>query len=332
MNSFLPTPQFLNLTRSKRVLVIGDVMIDQYLSGSVSRISPEAPVPILLHQETTFRPGGAANVALNLAGLDNEVWLASAIGTDEMGNLLKEMLKSNNINIDLLLADVRQMTTSKTRIMAGKQHLLRVDREKKENIPSDLLVHLLEMTERLLQEKKPDIAVLQDYNKGLLTTESISGILGLLQKYQVPVAVDPKFENFYAYQGVTIFKPNLAELRANVPFKVEINESSLLEAATYLRSRLNCQIVLITLSERGVFIDDGDTHVLIPAEKRLIADVCGAGDTVISVASVAYVAGMRLQDIAYWSSYCGTLVCQYPGVKPITREMLSLPQQASSKV
>src|SRR5690606_20353819 len=116
MNSFLPTPQFLNLTRSKRVLVIGDVMIDQYLSGSVSRISPEAPVPILLHQETTFRPGGAANVALNLAGLDNEVWLASAIGTDEMGNLLKEMLKSNNINIDLLLADVRQMTTSKTRI------------------------------------------------------------------------------------------------------------------------------------------------------------------------------------------------------------------------
>jgi D-glycero-beta-D-manno-heptose-7-phosphate kinase len=326
MNSFLPTSQFLNLTRNKRVLVIGDVMIDQYLSGSVSRISPEAPVPILLHQETTFLPGGAANVALNLAGLESEVWLASAIGADEMGNLLKEILSSKNIHTDLLLTDTRQMTTCKTRIMAGNQHLLRVDQEKKENLPSDLLVHFLKMIERLLEEKIPDIAVLQDYNKGILTAESIPAILELLQKYQVPVAVDPKFENFYAYQGVTIFKPNLTELRVNVPFKIQINESSLLEAAAYLRSRLHCQLVLITLSERGVFIDDGNNHSLIPAEKRLIADVCGAGDTVISVASLAYVAGLQLKDIAYWSSYCGTLVCQYPGVKPITREMLGISQ------
>jgi D-glycero-beta-D-manno-heptose-7-phosphate kinase len=182
------------------------------------------------------------------------------------------------------------------------------------------------MIERLLEEKIPDIAVLQDYNKGILTAESIPAILELLQKYQVPVAVDPKFENFYAYQGVTIFKPNLTELRVNVPFKIQINESSLLEAAAYLRSRLHCQLVLITLSERGVFIDDGNNHSLIPAEKRLIADVCGAGDTVISVASLAYVAGLQLKDIAYWSSYCGTLVCQYPGVKPITREMLGISQ------
>lgn len=322
MISHLPTAEFLSLTRGKRVLVIGDVMVDQYISGAVHRISPEAPVPVLNHQDTIHLPGGAANVALNLAGMDNEVWLASVIGTDRMGAILKELLTEKNIHLELILADEQRMTTCKTRVMAGKQQLLRIDQEITEDLSLPILTSLLTNIEALLETVEIDIVVLQDYNKGVLNTTSIQQILQLLQKHEIPVAVDPKFQNFYAYPGVTIFKPNLTELKANVPFEVEITESGLTKAASHLRSKLGCHLVLITLSDRGIFIDDGMQHLLIPAEKRLIADVCGAGDTVISVASIAYAGGLQPADLAYWAGRCGTMVCQYPGVVPISREMV----------
>jgi rfaE bifunctional protein kinase chain/domain len=302
--------------------VIGDVMVDQYISGAVHRISPEAPVPVLLHQDTIHLPGGAANVALNLAGMDNEVWLASVIGTDSMGNILKGLLAEKNIHMELILADEHRMTTCKTRVMAGKQHLLRMDQEITEDLSPQTLGNLLANINTLLEAVEIDIVVLQDYNKGVLNTASIQQILQLMQKHQIPVAVDPKFQNFYTYQGVTIFKPNLTELKANVPFEVEITESGLTKAAAHLRAKLGCHLVLITLSDRGIFIDDGIHHLLIPAERRLITDVCGAGDTVISVASIAYAGGLQLTDIAYWAGRCGTIVCQYPGVVPISREMV----------
>ncbi len=322
MNSHLPTAEFLSLTRGKRVLVIGDVMVDQYISGAVHRISPEAPVPVLLHQDTMHLPGGAANVALNLAGMENEVWLASVIGADRMGGILKELLTEKNIHMELILSDEHRLTTCKTRVMAGKQHLLRMDQEITEDLSPQMLGNLLANIEALLETEKIDIAVLQDYNKGVLNTESIKQILQLMQKHQIPVAVDPKFQNFYVYQGVTIFKPNLTELKANVPFEIEITDSGLTKAAAHLRSKLGCHLVLITLSDRGIFIDDGMHHLLIPAEKRLIADVCGAGDTVISVASIAFAGGLQPADIAYWAGRCGTIVCQYPGVVPISRDMV----------
>jgi rfaE bifunctional protein kinase chain/domain len=316
------TEEFLERIQHKKVLVIGDVMIDQYLRGSVSRISPEAPVPILMHQDTSLLPGGAANVALNLAGLGSEVWIASAIGDDEMGKKLIELLNGKHINTELLLASAHRMTTCKTRIMAGNQHLLRVDQERRDAIQPELLEGLVRSIKKLLDTVPIDIAILQDYNKGVLSGAGIKKFMKLLNEHHIPIAVDPKFEHFYEYQGVALFKPNLAELRAKLPFSVEINRESLKEAATYLRSKLDCRYIMITLSDKGIFIDNGSEHHLLPAEERLIADVCGAGDTVISVASLCLSADLDTHTIAHWSGLSGTLVCQYPGVMPVSREML----------
>lgn len=322
MKPLAVTQQFLELIQYKKVLVIGDVMIDQYLSGSVSRISPEAPVPIMMHQDTTVLPGGAANVALNLAGLGSEVWIASAVGDDDMGRKLIELLNEKRINTDLLFSSAHRMTTCKTRIMAGKQHLLRVDQERRDAIQPELLERLVDSLNKLMETVPFDIAILQDYNKGVLSGLSIKKFLKLLRDQDIPIAVDPKFEHFYDYQGVDLFKPNLAELRATLPFSVEITSESLSEAARYLRTKLACKSIMITLSDKGIFIDNGSEHHLLPAQKRLIADVCGAGDTVISVAALCLSADLEPYTIAHWSGLSGTLVCQYPGVMPVSREML----------
>ncbi|MBK8503007.1 MAG: carbohydrate kinase [Saprospiraceae bacterium] len=322
MKTSADTAQFLELIQHKKVLVIGDVMIDQYLSGSVSRISPEAPVPIMLHQDTSLLPGGAANVALNLAGLGNEVWIASAIGDDQMGRKLVELLNEKQINTDLLLTNDQRMTTCKTRIMAGKQHLLRVDQETTDAIQPELLESLVHSVKTLLKTVPIDFVILQDYNKGILSGPSIKRFLKLLHEQNIPIAVDPKFDHFYEYLGVSLFKPNLAELRAILPFPVEVDQQSLLKATKYVRSKLGCKTIMVTLSDKGIFIDNGSEHHLLPAQKRLIADVCGAGDTVISVASLCLSADLDLSSVAHWSGLCGTLVCQYPGVMPVSREML----------
>lgn len=322
MSASAETQQFLEQIQDKKVLVIGDVMIDQYLSGSVNRISPEAPVPILMHQETSHLPGGAANVALNLAGLGSEVWVASVIGADDMGGKLIELLNQKLINTDLLLASSDRMTTCKTRIMAGKQHLLRVDRERREAIQPALLETLANSIKNLLKVVPIDIAILQDYNKGVLSGASIKIFLDLLHDQNIPVAVDPKYDHFYDYREVALFKPNLAELRATLPFSVEVSQPSLMDAANYLRSKLGCKTIMITLSDKGIFIDNGSEQHLLPAQKKLIADVCGAGDTVISIASLAIASGLDPYATARWSGLCGTLVCQYPGVMPISKAML----------
>lgn len=314
--------EVLDQIKGQRVLVIGDVMIDQYLNGSVSRISPEAPVPILMHDQTILLPGGAANVAVNLAGLDTEVWLASVIGEDEMGTKLIGLLRDQQIRTDLVHKSSQRMTTCKTRIMAGKQHLLRVDQERREEIQEDILDILLQDIEKTISTVRFDMVILQDYNKGILSQNSIGQFLSLFARHEIAVAVDPKYDNFFAYMGVEIFKPNLSELRASLPFSVEINSDSLAKAAEYIRGKLNCKTILITLSDKGIYIDRGQERALLPAPEKLIADVCGAGDTVISVASLASSANLDLRDIAFWASYCGTLVCQYPGVKPISRKIL----------
>ncbi len=313
---------FFEKTKDRRILVIGDVMIDQYLSGSVTRISPEAPVPILLHTETLHTPGGAANVALNIAGLNNKVSLMSAIGNDPMGKKLVHTLNEAQVDTSLVFARDERMTTCKTRVMSGNQHLLRVDQERKQNLSEDLLDLMIEKLSAQLDAGLFELVILQDYNKGVLYEQSIDRIMRLLSAHQIPIAVDPKFDNFYRFGGTSIFKPNLLELRASVPFEVEIEKESLQKAAEYIREKLKCELILITLSDRGVFIYDGTESHLIPTPKRLITDVCGAGDTVISVASLCYLAKFDLPSIASWASLCGTIVCQYPGVHPISRTMI----------
>ncbi|NND34987.1 MAG: hypothetical protein HKN76_20545 [Saprospiraceae bacterium] len=322
MSTLLSTHQFRESTYGKKILVLGDVMLDQYLSGQVNRISPEAPVPVLDHQKTQHTPGGAANVALNIIGLASEVWICSAIGNDQMGERLRDLLLTQGVQTEQLWTFDERMTTCKTRIMSGNQHLLRVDQERRQALSETHLDQILSGLEKLLSSQPIDVAILQDYNKGILTASSIPRILSLLRRHQIKVVVDPKYDNFFAYGDVTIFKPNFAELKASMPFDVTREVHSLLKAADYIRSKTNCEIVMVTLSDKGIFIDDSLTHYLLPAQKRLITDVCGAGDTVISVAALAYTAGLDLQNIAHWSALCGTIVCQFPGVRPISLELV----------
>ena len=322
MSDLLAIEQFLASTSGKKVLVLGDVMLDQYLSGKVNRISPEAPVPVLDHDQTQHTPGGAANVALNVVGLENEVWIWSAVGKDRMGERLKDLLTAQGVQTDQLWDFQERMTTCKTRIMSGNQHLLRVDQEHRQALAQAHLDEMLTGLEKVLANEAIDIAILQDYNKGILTESSISAILPLLELYQIPFVVDPKFDNFYAYTGATIFKPNFVELKASMPFEVNLEPTSLSNASQHVRARTGCEIVMVTLSDKGVFIDDSQQHQIIPAQKRLITDVCGAGDTVVSVAALAYAGGLDLQNIGHWSALCGTLVCQFPGVRPISQDLV----------
>ncbi len=314
--------EFLNNTSGYRILVIGDSMLDRYIYGSVNRISPEAPVLVLLQREERASPGGAANVACNLRGLASEVWLLSIVGNDRDGKLLVTLLEKEGINTRLTLSSQDRMTISKIRVMAESQHLLRVDREKIESLEDEIEMGIIKSLHELLENVKMDMVIFQDYNKGLLNRSFIARLLTLFSGKGIPVAVDPKFQNFLEYKGVTIFKPNFSELRACVPFHVEVNQKSLEKAAKFLLSELECRLVLFTLSENGAFISDGTESFLVPAHKGLIADVCGAGDTVISVAALAWLAGFDLESIAWWSVKCGTLVCQYPGVMPISRDWI----------
>ena len=312
----------LDKFKGKNVLVIGDVMLDRYLSGSVTRISPEAPVPVLNHQDTQERPGGAANVALNLSGLDANVFLASVTGTDSHGHTLKSLLDKTGINTEALILSDSRITTAKTRIMAQSQHLLRLDQEVTKALDRETGTDLMEALEKLFHRHKIDMVILQDYNKGVLNISSIPLILAMCQQQDIPVAVDPKFDNFYLYSGVSIFKPNLAELRAALPFEIMVDEPHLRKAGSYLKDKLRCTILLVTLSDKGIYVFNGDESHLLPAIKKSIIDVCGAGDTVISVAALAYLADSAVVEMARIASLAGTITCQYPGVVPITTGLL----------
>ncbi len=304
------------------ILVIGDVMLDRYLDGSVNRTSPEAPVPVLDLEEINHRPGGAANVALNIRGLGAQVSLISAAGADQRGRELVQLLKDGGVHIRGLVLSEERLTTSKTRVMAGRKHLLRVDEERREPLsPADRSL-LLKHVDATLSRGNVQAVILQDYDKGVLDPGSISAILRICHLYDVPVAVDPKFEDFMAYRGVTLFKPNLVELRRGVPFAVSSDEDSLRAAAAYLREKLACTYVMITLSEDGVFIDGDAKSHLAPAPKRTVSDVCGAGDTVISVAALALATGLAIPDMASLAALAGTTACQFAGVVPIRGELL----------
>lgn len=307
----------------KSILVIGDVMLDRYLDGSVDRVSPEAPVPVLNHKNTQERPGGAANVALNLSGLKSKVFVASVIGKDPHGETLKSLLLETGINTDAIVSTHTRMTTAKTRIMAQSQHLLRVDQEVTHPVDSETSDKLLAASKKLLTEEAIDMVILQDYNKGVLSAENIASILSLCNDFKVPVAVDPKFENFDHYKGVRILKPNLVELRAALPFAIEVNEEDLAKASDYLREKMACEIVLVTLSDKGIYINGHQESHLLPTIKRSIVDVCGAGDTVISVAVLAHISGAHQVEMARMASLAGTITCQYPGVVPITSSLLT---------
>lgn len=308
--------------RNLQVLVVGDLMVDRYITGVVSRISPEAPVPVVHFQGEESRLGGAGNVALNMVGLGANPILCSVIGDDAEGRKLRELLPAFQLSTEGLIDSTERPTTVKTRIMAQHQHLIRIDRESVVDLSERETVQFLSRIQDLLRQQKIDLIVFQDYNKGVLTETVIREVLQEASKRKIPTAVDPKRKNFWAYQGVTLFKPNLVEVRDSIPFPVDPEPASLRAAAKYIQDRLHHETTLITLSEKGLYIEQNGIHELVGTRPRSIADVCGAGDTVISVAALGMAVGLDLRVIAHLANLAGGQVCEKAGVVPVNAENL----------
>lgn len=314
----------LQQLENHEILILGDVMIDRYLTGSVNRISPEAPVPVVLHQATEDRLGGAANVALNIRALGSTPVLCSVIGRDDAGNQLKNnILRKNNIDGEGLVFSETRCTTVKTRILGNNQQMLRIDSEDTYNLSAEEEESMLTKIRELLATRPIRAIILQDYNKGVLTPGLIEAVIAEAKKAGILTAVDPKKANFFAYRGVDLFKPNLKEIRDSAPFQVQPDLESLRQAASFLNERLENRLTMITLSEKGLFLDNAKEARVYPTVPRNIADVSGAGDTVISIATLALVAGLPMETIATLSNLAGGQVCEFPGVVPVNRDILA---------
>ncbi len=300
-----------------KALIIGDVMLDRYLYGKVNRISPEAPVPILDYTHTEEKLGGAGNVALNFKKLGIDVDIISIIGKDVEGAHFIELLEEYGINTEYILRQADRITSLKTRAMAGQQHLLRVDREEKKALDKNEVNHIVNQIDVAFKKKDYDIVILQDYNKGIFTGNSIPAVLNQLNQYNTTIGVDPKLANFWEYTGVDIMKPNLQELSAILGKQVRPTVPALKQASIELEERLKNSMSVITLSEHGIFLHKGNNHLLMPAEFIDIVDVCGAGDAVIAVLSLAVAAEMPMSFTASISNMAGKIVCKHVGVVPV---------------
>ena len=304
-------------------LVVGDVMVDAYLWGRVDRISPEAPVPVVQVTRRSARLGGAANVALNLHALGARPVVVSVIGDDDHARTLEQLLRDEGIPAEGIVRSAARRTTVKTRIISGHQHVVRVDEEMDTDITGGEEDLLLARVESLIRSERPGVIVLEDYNKGVLTSRVITGVIALAKAAGVPVAVDPKQRNFFAYAGVDLFKPNLKELREGLKTDIHAGDlDAVRRAVAKLEERLGNATSLITLSEHGVYAHRKGEEFIAPAHARSIADVSGAGDTVIAVAALLLAQGAPLGTLAAWANLAGGLVCEHVGVVPVERERL----------
>lgn len=306
-----------------KVAVIGDVMLDTYWWGKVDRISPEAPVPIVAVSKREERIGGAGNVALNIRALGASVSVISVVGNDAEAVLLKSLLDSNGINTGFLINSAERVTTNKIRIIGRNQQMMRLDAEitrSLSQVDEDALLHSLE---KYIATEKPAVAVLEDYNKGVLSETVISRIIALCKANNIIITVDPKRKNFFEYKGVDIFKPNLHEAKEGLNIISESLSKEMLENIhTALHKKLGHKISFITLSEKGVFYQSGKEQAVIPTHIRTIADVSGAGDTVIAVASLVYAATGNVHLMAEMANIAGGLVCEEVGTVAIDKNKL----------
>lgn len=319
------TSKLFDSFNKMNVLIIGDVMIDAYLWGKVERISPEAPVPIVSVTKKENRMGGAANVALNIKAMGASPILCSVIGDDDAGKEFLELMKNENISTGGIIKVKDRPTTVKTRVIGHHQQILRIDEETEKNIKAVERNQLAGLIKDLLTEKKIDVIIFEDYDKGVISPELIEEIVLEAQKLNIPTVVDPKKKNFLQYKKVSLFKPNLKELKEGLKIDFDHHDRSKLSAAVkQLRELIQADYVMVTLSEMGVFISGKQGEHLIPAHIRNIADVSGAGDTVVSVAALALASGLAPEKVAALANLAGGLVCEKVGVVPIDKEQLQL--------
>ena len=308
---------------SLNVLIIGDVMMDSYIWGKVDRISPEAPVPVVRITKKENRLGGAANVALNVQSLGANPLICAVIGDDAEGDEFLGLLKMQNLSDLGILRIKGRATTVKTRIIAHNQQIVRVDAETDRNISASNTLLVLEKIRQIIAEKKIDTIIFEDYDKGLITGELISNTVSMANQKGIITVVDPKKRNFHEYRGVNLFKPNLKELKEGLKTDIDpANMDQVGMAVNKLKKQLDAKALMLTLSERGVYISSEKGQRLIPAHKRDIADVSGAGDTVIATAALCLAAGLDEFQTAEIANLAGGLVCEHIGVVPIDKARL----------
>lgn len=313
---------FEQLTKLK-VGVIGDVMLDTYMWGHVDRISPEAPVPIVTLDQKEYRIGGAANVALNIASLGAAVSMLSVVGNDDEGKMLCQLLEEKNIKTDFLLNSPKRITTNKTRIISRNQQMMRLDNEITHDLWFEDENRLILALQTFIAQEKPDVLIFEDYNKGVLTELVIQKAIDLCKHNGIITTVDPKRKNFFSYKSVDVFKPNLKEVKEGLNLLVDdVSEEALKFIHEKLREQLQHHTSFITLSEKGVFYNNETEAGVIPTHIRNIADVSGAGDTVIAVASLVYAAAKDVKLMAEIANIAGGLVCEEVGTAAINKERL----------
>ncbi len=304
-----------------KALIVGDVMIDSYIWGKVERISPEAPVPVISITNKEIRLGGAANVAKNIAALGATPILCSVVGDDHDGKALMDLMDTKGMDTRGIVMSGHRITTVKERMLSNSQQLLRIDRETTKPLHKKDSVSILKIIQKLIPEV--DIVIFEDYDKGVLDKKLIKSIIELSKIHGIPTAVDPKKANFLNYHGVTLFKPNLKEIKEGLKLDFgNDDEIAISEASTSLRTKMNVDKVFITRSEYGVYISSNAHQHFIPAHVRSISDVSGAGDTVISTASLCLALRLPDQFIAELSNLAGGLVCEHLGVVSIDKSQL----------
>jgi len=313
----------LSNIESQSVLVIGDVMVDSYIWGAVDRISPEAPVPVVNVTETENRLGGAANVVKNIAALHLNPILCTVVGDDEAAIVLFELLEKDTISTKYCIKSPQRKTTLKTRILSGNHQILRVDTEHTNAVSPELTNEMSQIVQKLLASHSISAIIIEDYDKGVVTPELIQNVTKFAKKYSIPVFVDPKKRNFLDFTDVTFFKPNFKEFTEGIGKTCKKTDlSHLYILSKDFIEKQNIEILMITLSEHGVFIANKDEYIHIPSQVRHVADVSGAGDTVISTAVACYLAKFSMKDIARISNIAAGLACEEPGVVTINREQL----------
>ncbi len=306
-----------------KAAVIGDVMLDTYMWGHVERISPEAPVPIVTVDKKEYRIGGASNVALNIASLGASVSMISVVGNDEEGKQLQQLLQQQHIKTDFLLTSNKRITTSKTRVISRNQQMMRLDNEITSDLGYEDENRLILALQTFIAQEKPDVLIFEDYNKGVLTELVIQKAIELCKHHGIVTTVDPKRKNFFSYKGVDVFKPNLKEVKDGLNLLTDdVSEEALKQIHLRLKEQLQHHTSFITLSEKGVYYENETEAGIIPSHRRNIADVSGAGDTVIAVASLVYTATKDIQLMAQVANIAGGLVCEEVGTAAIQQDRL----------
>ena len=298
-----------------KILVIGDLILDEFIWGKAERISPEAPVPVVWAQSQSYMPGGASNVANNIASLGAKVFLCGVVGDDKNGNILIDKLSQKHVDCEGVLVDERRPTTVKTRIIAAHQQMVRVDWENIERLSVGKANQIIGFVKNRIESI--DALIIEDYGKGLITPYLLKHIISLAKRHKKIITVDPKVEHFSYYKGVTAITPNEKEASAGSGIKIA-TDKDVDKAGWSLLKKLKCEGVLITLGEKGMKLFKGGRITHIPTVAQEVFDVSGAGDTVISVFTLALSCGVKMEDAAKIANLAAGIVVGEVGVAVVT--------------